>query len=717
MQTDVPAVRDVVLVGGGHSHIQVLKAFGMKPEPGVRLTLISERRDSPYSGMLPGHIAGHYSRDEIHINLDALCAFAGARLVQARVRGICPDDRYLELEERPKVRYDVLSLNSGAVPVSPHAESITVKPISDFLPKWQALETSVAAGDQVVVVGAGAGGVELAMAIRARLGPDVQLALVGQQILPGHNGKARRLVERQLGNTNIRFIPALVGCDEQGGVELPGIGTVASDRVLWVTNVRAPDWLGSSGLSVDEAGFVRVDTKLESTSHPGIFASGDVASLEGQQRPKSGVFAVRAGPVLAENLRRSATGKPLRTFRAQRRHLALIGSSDGRAIASRGNWALQNRLMWLWKEHIDRKFMKKFSELPKMDDPGTELPDVLRAELPDDLMRCGGCGAKLAANPLRRVLTRLPPQQANHVRLGIGDDAAEITNGGASTLLTIDGFRSMVNDPYLFGRIAAHHSLNDIFAMGAIPEAALAFVTVPFMQEALMEEELFQLLSGAVCVLNNHGVQLVGGHSAEGAELSVGLTVTGRAGTRVLEKSGAVAGDHLILTKPIGTGAVLAGAMRGEAQPSSMDAVQQGMDSSNEPAVRVLCESRVHALTDVTGFGLCGHLSEMLRASGVGAEIRLSQVPFYPGARDMVMHSPSSLQSANMLAVEDYELGRGLRFDSAEVALMADPQTSGGLLAAVPGESADECLDKLLQLGFSAADIGVVTQDRRVLVP
>ena len=419
------------------------------------------------------------------------------------------------------------------------------------------------------------------------------------------------------------------------------------------------------------------------------------------------MYAVRAGPYLGENLRRVVKGEPLKTYHAQRHHLALLGDGHGAAIASRGRWSAQGRFWWWIKDRIDRKFMRKFNDLPKMSEAEPQLAEALAASLPEQLMRCGGCGAKLAADPLRRVLSRLPEQSAPQVQLGIGDDAALLKTDG-STLLTIDGFRAMLDDPYLFGRIAAHHSLNDIFAMAARPSAALAFVTVPLMAEALMEEELFQLLRGVTDVLNDHDVPLVGGHSAEGLELGIGLTVAGTTTQRTLQKGGAQAGDRLLLTKPLGTGVVLAAAMQGEAGIDSLSAVQASMDLSNAEAMRILVQAGAHALTDVTGFGLAGHLGEMLRASAVGVCLMLAEIPLFPGVVELLARLQSSLQQANELAFSDYELRKGILPHEPRLRALADPQTSGGLLAAVPAEHAQTCLAALRAAGYAAADIGEI---------
>jgi len=410
---------------------------------------------------------------------------------------------------------------------------------------------------------------------------------------------------------------------------------------------------------------------------------------------------------------------PRSRFSPQESFLTLIGlGAPGRpdAIAVRGAWALRGKIFWRLKDWIDQRFIRRYNELPSMDAESVDLPESLAGALPDDPMRCGGCGAKLASDPLRRVLQRLPTQSAPHVVLGIGDDAAEVRHGTGSTLLSVDGFRAMIDDPYLLGRICAHHSLNDLYAMGAQPASALALVTIPLMAEPMMEEELYQLLSGAVDVLNKSGAPLVGGHSAEGAELSIALTVTGAPGQTTLRKSGAQVGDVLILTKPLGTGVILAGAMRGIHVPGAISAAVDCMDSSNALSVEILKDCGVNALTDVTGFGLLGHLSEMLRASDCGVALRLADIPLLPGALPMAKRNiASSLQGANALALRDFRLVDDL--DPCRLAILSDPQTSGGMLASVPAHQADTCIKALRDRQIEAAKVGdIVLAPTRIIM-
>lgn len=703
-----PAVRDLVLLGGGHSHVSVLKSFGMRREPGVRVTLISRELDTPYSGMLPGCVAGFYNPEDIHIKLGPLCRFANARLIKADVCGLDLEAKQVLLANRPPIKFDVLSINTGAVPIAPHEDAVTVKPIGEFLPKWREIVDNIQVGDSLAIVGAGAGGVELAMAARSALPDGIKITVYGPTLMSGHNAKTVRLVHKALQQRGVGWVGERVEAQTHDELQLASGRCADASHVLWVTHVQAPEWLDGSGLATDHQGFITVNKQLQSTSHGDVFAAGDVASLQGQPRPKSGVYAVRAGAVLATNLRHHINGKSLRTYRAQQNYLALLGDGTGKAIASRGSWATDGRLWWLLKDKIDRNFINKFNNLPDMFEKPFELPGALQNDLPTDVMRCGGCGAKLAADPLRRVLARLPVQQSSAVILGMGDDAALIQNASAQTLLTIDGFRAMLDDPYLFGRIAAHHSLNDIFAMAATPTAALAFITLPLMSEALMEEELFQVLSGVVSVLNDQQVSLVGGHTAEGAELTVALTITGAPGTTTLTKGSAVVGDRLILTKALGTGVILAAAMQGQGRPESFAAALQSMDQSNGPAVRTLMDSGAHTLTDITGFGLVGHLSEILRASMVGAELNLTSLPLLIGAETLLPEVQSSLQQANELALADFNFDPGLDIKNSRVKALADPQTSGGLLACVPASEAAACLAQLSAQGYCAADIGCI---------
>jgi selenide,water dikinase len=717
----------------------VLKHFGMRPVPGVRLTLVSRGVETPYSGMLPGFIGGHYTYDDAHIDLRMLARFADARSIVDEATGLDLDNREVLFGRRPPVSYDVLSIDIGStsnVTVGGAAEhAIPVKPIDQFLERWTALSARLletTTPTRIAVVGGGAGGVELLLAVqhhvtklRRSAGRDVahldyHLFTDGTEVLPTHNRTVRRIFERVLRERGVR---AHVGCavEEVLPSQLrTADGQVhAMDEVLWTTQAAAAPWLAASGLAVDSAGFVRVSDTLRSTSHAHVFAAGDVASVEEHPRPKSGVFAVRQGRPLARNLHRALLGQPLAGFRPQKQFLSLISTGDEYAVASRGPFALEGAWLWRWKDWIDRQFMRRFSELPEMvSAPLPVLPTGLAdgealAAMSAAAMRCGGCGAKVGASVLTRALDRLPASDRGAVLIGLDapDDAAVIeTVDGGAVVHTVDFFRSMLDDPYVFGQVAANHALSDVYAMGGEVESALAIVTVPHGPESKVEDTLAHVMAGAALVLREAGATLVGGHTSEGAELGLGFAVHGRVDPgRVLRRAGLQPGDRLILTKALGTGTLFAADMRHKAKGRWIAGAVASMLQSNRDAARGVVARGASACTDVTGFGLLGHLVEMLKASDVDAELELDALPVLDGAEQTVRAGIlSSLQPQNVrlrrAIANAPDAGGEPRF-----ALLFDPQTSGGLLAGVPVAEAESCVRDLRARGYAAsALIGTV---------
>ncbi len=739
MNLPVAVVKDLVLIGGGHSHVTVLKRFGMRPMAGVRLTVIARDLHTPYSGMLPGLIAGHYTFDDAHIDLGPLARFAGARLFHDEVRGLDLDGRRVLCITRPPVQYDLLSINIGSTPrldvTGADGNVVPVKPINNFLARWEALSRRLleARGKlRIGVVGAGAGGVEIALAVQHRLKqliaaerrsaepPEFHLFTSGNAILPTHNGRARAKFERILRERRIEVHARSPVVEVRPGLLRRGDGTeFALDEILWVTQAGAAPWLAASGLSVDESGFVRVGESLESLSHTGVFAAGDIAAVADHPREKAGVFAVRQGRPLENNLRRALVGAPLKPFRPQKKFLSIISTGDRYAVASRGIWSIEGSLVWRWKDWIDRRFMRKYGELPSMEaasvsplEPGLADPIALR-ELSAAAMRCGGCGAKVGATVLSRVMNRLQPFQRDDVLIGLDepDDAAVVrVPEGKVMVQTVDSFRAIVDDPYLFGKIAANHSLGDIYAMGGEPQSALAIATLPHGLEEKVEDTLMQMMTGALEVLRAARTALVGGHTSEGAELALGFAVNGLIDPqRILRKGGMRPGNRLILTKALGTGTLFAADMRLKARGRWISAALASMLQSNEDGSRCVLRHGATACTDVTGFGLLGHLVEMAKASGVDAEIDLDALPILDGAEETVAAGIlSSLQPQNVRLRRAIQ-GIDAAARHARYPLIFDPQTAGGLLASVPADRAEDCLAELKSLGYErAALIGTV---------
>ena len=712
MRQEVAIDQDLVLVGGGHAHVHVLKSFAMRPVPGVRLTLVARDVETPYSGMLPGWVAGHYRFDEGHIDLGRLTRFAAARLVRDEAIGLDRSQCRVLCRGHPPIRYDFVSLDIGSAPRAhdvPGAgeHTIAVKPIADFAARWDALLARVKQLPRLrlAVVGGGAGGVELALSAQHRLStmgiaPAAVTLITRDALLPSHNRRVRRVFERIFAERGIAVLTeSPVIRVEPGALCCAGGRRIAFDEALWVTEAGAARWLADTGLPLTEGGFVAIDDTLRSPAAPRIFAAGDVATMLAHPREKAGVYAVRQGPPLAANLRRALSGQPLRRAVPQRRGLALIGTGDQHAVASRGPFAARGGYLWRLKDRIDRRWMRRYRELPEMPPEPGEEP-----------MRCGGCAAKVPAAVLSRVIDRLHPAASELVTIGLDspDDAALIAFPGAPPLLqTVDFFRAMVDDPYLFGRIAATHALGDIYAMGGAPQTALAIATLPPSRPAIVEHDLFHMLRGALDVLEPAGAALIGGHSAEGAELALGFAVTGRAAPsgRLMRKGGLRPGDRLILSKPLGAGVILAADGRGLAPARAVDDAIAAMLQSAAAAAACLVAHGATACTDVTGFGLLGHLLEMLRASAMDAALDPAAIPALDGALDLFARGlASSLHTDNMAALAALDLGA----EHPVIPLLIDPQTAGGLLAGVPAERAASCLAELARLGYRAALIGRV---------
>ena len=732
-QSQTPVIKNLVLLGGGHAHVGVLKHFAMNPLPGVQITLITRDIHTPYSGMLPGYIAGHYPYDKTHIDLWALSRFAKAQVLHAPATQIDYANRQVICPGRPAICFDLLSINIGSQPQTkvPGAAqyALPIKPTDRFLQSWEKIIgqiKTIQAPYRLVLVGTGAGGVEMSLATKYRLQNElrqvgkptnwIEVTLIGStpMILPTHNQRVRDKFMRILKAQQIQLIPNAPVTEVGADYVRCGEKHYLADAIIWVTQASAQSWV-SQELATSQDGFIQVNDRLQAIHHPDIFAAGDIADVINHPRMKSGVFAVRQGKWLAKNLRRALLGKALKSYRPQKNFLSLISTGNQYAVASRSHWSVEGRWVWKIKNWIDQRFMNKYNHLPPMADPSSaKLPIAVAdsqalKELSAMAMRCGGCGAKVGSNVLGRVINRLNVSTSKQVIIGIDspDDAAVLQIPIDQVMVqSVDYFRAFIDDPYLFGRIAANHSLGDIFAMGATPHSAMAIATLPFGREAIIEDQLYQLMSGALSLLDECHSPLVGGHSSEGAEMAFGLTVNGIAKpNQLLRKSGMQAGQSLILTKPIGTGTLFAADMRYQAKGRWINQALEQMMQSNQSASKILQQHGVSACTDVTGFGLLGHLVEMTRASHVDVQINTQALPILDGAVNCVERGIfSSLQPQN-IRLRRAILDNGFDREQAIYKLLFDPQTAGGLLASVPENQATDCLHQLKQAGYRQAAI------------
>lgn len=705
----------------------------MRPLPGVRLTLVSTSRQTPYSGMLPGLIAGHYSFDQIHIDLLKLCQWAGIRFIENTIVGIDLNAKEVQFDDRPPLGFDVLSLDTGSTPdlsVPGCAEHVTpVKPVSGFNARWEQLQLRLQRAEDhssakpvsIGVVGSGAGGFELITAIRHRLQSTTARCywfIRGNDSIGGRPANVGELAEQAARDANIEIVRGfdVVKVDQGRLIAADGREAVL-DEIIWCTAATGPDWPNAAGLDVDKRGFVATNAHLQSTSHDFVFATGDIGTQVKTPNAKAGVFAVRQAPVLFENLRRYLLDTPLKPYVPQSDFLSLMATGPQHGIANRGPAVVQGNWVWRWKNHIDQKFMNQFVDLPKlaMNESLNKLPNALASSTTS--VRCRGCGAKVGGNILEQVLEELLPEALpdNRSSYSAAGDTAIVDLPTSRLVQSVDQINAIVDDPYILGRIAALHAMSDVFTLDATVHSAQVLITLPESADAIVERDLRLTMQGVLSALDEESCALIGGHTTQGADMAVGLCINATMNTEssVVEAGHSVAaGDAIILTKAIGVGTVFAGLMQGFAHGVNVNAVINSMLQSNRSAANILRQHGCTVMTDVTGFGLLGHLQKILDAIELEAQLDPTQIPMFDGALALSQRGiRSSLWEPNRSALPQLDVADtaddGLT--AATLDLLFDPQTSGGLVAVVPWDSSKVCLEALSEAGYiSAALVGRV---------
>jgi selenide,water dikinase len=376
-----PSPKRVILVGGGHAHVLLIKKWGMAPVSDAQLILVSPQQVTPYSGMLPGLVAGHYRVDDIHINLPLLCQWAGVHFVQGKVNGIDQDSKLVRLTEGESYHYDLLSIDVGSTPnhSTPGVKEFAapVKPIAEFYQYWQEKSSLIRKEkreQEIVVVGGGAGSVEIILAMAHFL--ETKPATAGKtrykllykndRLLPEYPDAVVEKVKHACEKYKVKCCPAFqVTKVEKNILHNRNNVKESFDFLFWCTQASAAKWLADSGLACNQDGFVRVNAYLQAIDNPDVFAAGDIAHMDINPRPKAGVYAVRQGPYLYENLKRRLSGESLLAYKPQRHFLSLLALGECRAVGVRyplpvfsGKW------VWRWKNRIDQKFMAQFKDLP-----------------------------------------------------------------------------------------------------------------------------------------------------------------------------------------------------------------------------------------------------------------------------------------------------------------------------------------------------------------
>ncbi len=710
----------LVLAGGGHTHALMLLRWAKYPhlKPQGLITLINRDSTTIYSSMLPGVISGEYRLEDSLINLRQLADMAGVSFVLAEIIGLNAAGKVLYLDKRPDIHFNRISLDLGSGTnlqtvnhiIEREEFAIPIKPFRKAL-KWiefQDSESSLINKKSFSVIGAGLAGLEIIFALRKRW-PDRPLNLqVTSEEVP------RKSLRKSLLSVNINLVDR--------DVLLMGPSLIC-------TGSRAPAFLRDSGLTVDPLGRVCTLPTFQAKEYSYIFASGDCGVIDKFPRPPAGVWAVRAAKPLSKNIERQSLGLNLLSWEPQKNALQLLGGP----FTSQGSfgWSFFGNVVlgpntWIWKlkKIIDRRFVGMFLKSSSMFDDLEAQP------------LCRGCASKIPAHTLKKAL-----KEAKLSEIGdMPEDAAFISDVSicSDLIQSVDGFPALISDPWLNARLTTLHACSDIWATGASVISAQPIITLPIVSESLQGELLTQVLGGIKSVLGSQNAQIIGGHTLESRDTSsknssigiqITLSVNGLVpnNQKVWKKNGLQPNDVLLISRPLGSGILFAASMGRKVDPINLDFAINHLNSSQHVLVEKLFQKQqeqindhsiVHACTDITGFGLLGHLNEMLESSNftrlknglkpLRIRLEAEKIPVYPGVLELIGKGYSStLAPANRRFWNLFETNINhmptfkLEFKDMAIAnshyhntmeLLVDPQTCGPLVLACSKDVAKELI-------------------------
>ncbi|WP_320677434.1 selenide, water dikinase SelD [Prochlorococcus sp. MIT 1300] len=724
--------KHLVLAGGGHTHALILARWIMHPElrPGGLITLVSSFSTTLYSGMVPGLVAGRYRRDQVEIDIRSLADRAGVAFIKGEIIGLDVKKYRLLISGRNPISFNRISLDVGnqtaiKLDLMQVKNPSSIKPIKPLEAALEWLESyddfiETAPNDCFNVVGSGLSGVEIAFALRQRWRNQKIKLHVKHNSLRSSFGKAL----------------------SAAGIEVIENASFLQGPALICTGGEAQKWIAMSGLPVSDLGRIITSKTLQVIGHPHFFAAGDCSVIDKCLRPASGVWAVRAAIPLARNLERCSLDKRPLKWTPQRRSLHLIGGQLGckKPLA----WAIwggmlfgPNKIFWLWKRFIDQRFVDRFKRLLTM---------RKKFRSGNSEMGCRGCAAKIASRTLQASLVETGLKEL----ATFPEDAAyiDINSTGESLLQSVDGFPALISDPWLNGRLTGLHACSDLWASGASVKSAQPVITLPIVSGEIQQYLLSQTLAGIQSALDNQGAKLLGGHTLEARHpspspcsigINVALSVNGsvKKGFKPWSKGGLQEGDSLFISRGIGSGVIFAAAMQSViGSREYLDFAISELSNSQHDLVIELQElslqckdlDLVHACTDVTGFGLLGHLGEMLTTTNKKRELfhhqplriilKMESIPSIPGAIELLESGwKSTLAPSNRLAsrfLTEANIGDSsirLEFDKVvsgskrEMALhelLFDPQTCGPLLISCPQSLSEKIkqLNAWTRIGF-----------------
>ena len=699
--------KQLVLIGGGHANVQVLRKLCMNRYKGLNAVLISESYGAIYSGMTPGYIEKLYSLDEITIDLQRLCFNAGATFIKDKVVRIDEKNQILYLNDNPSIKFDLLSINSGSnsdkqtIKIENDSKVISVKPINNLVSKINLIDEIIEKSSQkkVSIIGGGVASFELSFALHKRYHGNISLEIISKHLLEEKNLNKSSInkIKKILKNMGINLISKQAIAINNSEIKVDDEDVIYSDLILLSTGASLPKWLAQSKLDKDE-NFIAVNQHLQSLNFKNIFVSGDAASIQNFKRPKSGVMAVRQGEMLRDNLFLFLQNKSLKKFQPQKNWLYLIGTYKYSAILNYFNFSFEGKWCWVLKKLIDLNFMKKFY-FPGQTDMNKKIFNLTEHKEDIPKMYCQGCGSKVSKNTLVNYLSN----QKKNSELS---DATEIKFDYRDILQTIDHIKLFNSfNPYDFGIISYLHSQNDILAAGGSVHSLSVSIGVPISENLVESFYLEYFMGGIQNEVTKDGALLASGHSYQTEEPAITITMNGSLNKKA-NKSLATEGNLIYLSKPLGTGYLLAAYFQNSKllSISDFEILLKHLKTGNDLAAKSGFSCGSQLMTDISGFGLASHLGDICQSSNLSAQIHLNKDILINDKLEILKNFESSgyknnyLSSFNLISIKD---------DHPLLKIIFDPQTNGPLLIAIDKEKKNEfennfknqCLSKPLLIG------------------
>ena len=699
--------KQLVLIGGGHANVQVLRKLCMNEYRGLNIILISEGYEAIYSGMTPGYIKKFYSIEDISIDLQRLCFNAGATFIKDKVIKLDSKNQIIYLNDNPSISYDVLSINPGSISsnqtisIDEESNIISAKPISSFVSKLKEIDDIIkkSSKKKISIIGGGVAAFELSFALYKRYDENISIDIISDQILAEKNLNISTInrLKKIANNMGTSLILNQVITINKSEIVLDNEDKIQSDCVLLSTGASLPDWLEKSDLEKTE-NFIAVNHQLQSLNHKNIFVTGDAATIKNYKRPKSGVMAVRQGERLKENLFLFLLKKPLKKFKPQNNWLYLIGTHKNSAVLNYFNFSFSGNWCWQLKKIIDLNFMRKFS-FSEQNDMNKKIYNLNNFKDDTPKMYCQGCGSKVSKNTLINYLSN----QNNNKELS---DSTEIKFDQSTVLQTIDHIKLFKSiNPYDFGIISYLHSQNDILSAGGSVHSLSVSIGVPFSENLVESFYLEYFMDGIQIEASKDEAYLVAGHSYQTEEPAVTITMNGRIKHKS-KKYLASEGNLIYLSKPLGTGYLLAAYFQNSQllSISDFEKLLRYLKTSNDSAAKSGFSYGSQLMTDISGFGLASHLGDICQSSNLSAQINLKNEILINNKLEILKNYESSGYKNNYLS--SFE-SVDIKENHPLIKIIFDPQTNGPLLMAIDKEKKNEfekgfkenCLSQPLLIG------------------